>query len=353
MTKVFISHAATDKQIADQLAELLTLGLNIKGDEIFCSSLPGRNIEPGFNFVDYIKGALSEAKVVLLLMTENYLASQFCLAEVGASWISKEAGSTIPLIVPPIGFSRLNATLAITHALNIKDSVALSEMADSIDKKLETRISMAQWEHERDKFLKRVIPLIDAQESPIVISPEEHEKVTQKLAYVEEKNGQLERQLIEAQSQIDELKQLKDKEAVMAFELEHMEEPKQLEKLIEAAGEALNDLPRIVQEAMFYSLQDKELPHPKRGDVDGWEKVNNAIDKKMLLGAEGQAIILNDGHPLVRKQMKPIELLQDFIDGLSSDFCQRYAEQHGYYLSLGDKSFWEKVVSGNSNRYRY
>jgi hypothetical protein len=75
MTKVFISHAATDKQIADQLAELLTLGLNIKGDEIFCSSLPGRNIEPGFNFVDYIKGALSEAKVVLLLMTENYLAS--------------------------------------------------------------------------------------------------------------------------------------------------------------------------------------------------------------------------------------------------------------------------------------
>jgi uncharacterized protein YukE len=327
--------------------------LDISKTEIFCSSLPGRNIRPGFNFVEYIKDSLNDAKVVLLLMTENYLASQFCLAEVGASWISKEPGRTIPLIVPPLDFLRLKATLAITHALNITDSVALSQMADSIDEILNGTTSKAGWEYERDKFLQRIAPIIEAQEPPVVIPPEEHEKAKQKLVYVDEKNGELERRLSEAQSQIDELKQLKDREAVEAFVLEHMEEPQQLEKLIEAASEALHELPRIVQEAMFYHLQDKEFPPPRQGDVDRWEKVNDAIDKQMLIGAEGQPIWLNDNHPKIRKVLSPLEELQNFISGVSREYRQSFESTHECFLSLGNSEFWNFVVSGSTKKRWY
>ena len=148
---VFISHAVADKDIAEEFTRLLASGLNITGGAVFCSSLPGRTIPGGFNFVEHIKDALHSSKVVLLLLTENYFASQFCLTEIGACWISK--GNVIPVLVPPVGYEKLKATLSITQAWKINDDDNLNSLADDICKPLKLDVNHAQWGVEKKAFI--------------------------------------------------------------------------------------------------------------------------------------------------------------------------------------------------------
>jgi len=51
---VFISHSSSDSKYAKCLIKLLK-NIGVRGDKIFCSSVPGYKIELGENFLDYIK----------------------------------------------------------------------------------------------------------------------------------------------------------------------------------------------------------------------------------------------------------------------------------------------------------
>src|SRR5438270_6014278 len=53
---IFISHAATDKAIADRVVDLLNtaMGIDVQND-VFCTSLEGLKIPPGKDFKDFVK----------------------------------------------------------------------------------------------------------------------------------------------------------------------------------------------------------------------------------------------------------------------------------------------------------
>lgn len=52
---IFISHAVADKALVDRFVELLQIGSNVNGEDIFCSSLEGMGIPTGKNFIEFIK----------------------------------------------------------------------------------------------------------------------------------------------------------------------------------------------------------------------------------------------------------------------------------------------------------
>ncbi|NCS74765.1 MAG: toll/interleukin-1 receptor domain-containing protein, partial [Deltaproteobacteria bacterium] len=83
---VFISHAAANRELADALVDMLETGIGITDTDVFCSSLEGMGIPSGVNFVDFVRGQISSPRAVVLLLSQDYLASQFCLCELGASW---------------------------------------------------------------------------------------------------------------------------------------------------------------------------------------------------------------------------------------------------------------------------
>ena len=100
--RVFVSHAAPDKALVDEVVDLFQLTINVPTDEIFCSSLEGMDIPPGKSFLDYIKEQIQSPEVVVVRLTPNYLASLLCLAErrdLGAD--SQHA----PILVPPLTYS--------------------------------------------------------------------------------------------------------------------------------------------------------------------------------------------------------------------------------------------------------
>ena len=149
--KIFISHAVADKDLVDAFVDLLQTGANISTTDIFCSSLEGMGIPPGKNFIEFIKDKLQDPKVVIVFLTQNYLESQFCQCELGASWILSTA--IIPIIVEPLSFNDVKAVLTGTQCVQIKDKLKLTEAIIELNKIIGNRkYNSARWEVKRDKF---------------------------------------------------------------------------------------------------------------------------------------------------------------------------------------------------------
>lgn len=105
--KLFISHATADKSLIAVFLRFLKDGLGIYDDDVFCTSLSG-TLKTGYDFIPQIKDQLHGCKKVIFLITENYLKSAFCLAELGATWAIGQ--SIYPIIIPPVKYSDLYQT---------------------------------------------------------------------------------------------------------------------------------------------------------------------------------------------------------------------------------------------------
>ena len=104
--KAFISHASKDKALVDKIYKYLVDDLRIEKKRIYCTSQ--NSIPAGDDFISNIKENLSNAGVVLFIITENYMKSIFCIMEMGASWAFKD--NIIPIIVPPLDYKVLEVT---------------------------------------------------------------------------------------------------------------------------------------------------------------------------------------------------------------------------------------------------
>ena len=82
--KIFLSHAHADIALVERFVDFLKLGLDISRQDIYCSSLG--TVPTGQNFIENIQQNVSGCKLVILLITESFLQSKFCLCEVGAAW---------------------------------------------------------------------------------------------------------------------------------------------------------------------------------------------------------------------------------------------------------------------------
>ena len=107
MPKIFLSHASEDKDLVQELVEFMVMGMKVSQDDIYCTSLKG-TIKTGKKFIEDIKENLTENEIVIFLITENYLKSKFCLAELGAAWILNQ--NIYPVIVNPVKINDLNDT---------------------------------------------------------------------------------------------------------------------------------------------------------------------------------------------------------------------------------------------------
>ncbi len=341
--EIFISHAVADKDIAAELVRLLASGLNITGEKVFCSSLPGRSIPGGFNFVNHIKNALSEAKVVLLLITENYFNSQFCLAEIGACWISKDC--VVPIIVPPVGYEKLKATLSLQQAWRIDNDDDLNSLADDICKPLKLEVKYAQWGVEKGVFLRNVDTLIKEQDFSEFILPDEYEKRKKELEYCTDELQKLQDQLKEKDQTIEEIKKLKDKSEIQKFEISQMSEWEEFELLCKDVKKALANIPSIVSKALFYEKKGKTLP-TRWTNYQIEDEIERASDSNMLICVEDEPVWTNHEHPKVSDAKDLLDELEEFMSENSDKLRPIIEDKYQISYDLADKDFWSKFLGG-------
>ena len=161
MPRIFVSHAAKDAELVENFVDLLQLGVNVHPDHVFCSSLPGMNIPTGVAFVQHIRSQIAAPEVVLLLISPEFLKSQFCNNEVGASWALSLP--IYPLLVPPVGYADVRGVIDGVQVSKLNDKEKLNDLRDDLTEKLSlTPFRTSHWERKRDKFLGGLAHVDDA-----------------------------------------------------------------------------------------------------------------------------------------------------------------------------------------------
>jgi len=347
--QIFISHAHGDKDLAKSIANLLSTGLNITRKDIFCTSLKGSDIPGGEDFLTYIHTELKQAKVIILLLTENYFASQFCIAESGASWVLKEVDKckVIPIVVPPISRSKLKATLAVSQCRNISDSSEWDDTKDELEDYTGADTATAQWSEEKEVFLNNLDELIKALPSPKIIDPIEHKKLLESVDYLRAQKSTHEEELKEKDSLIQQLSKAKNSEEVRQIKIDNMTEYEAFTSLGSELKQRLSDLPYIMDSAIFHRQRGEDLPEPIFGysdTEDKWQDIHEAEKKKMLQGEPPLSV--NDEHPKIQKVLAALENLVTHMNEHESTLRPILEEEYECTYDLGDEDFW-----GNATNY--
>lgn len=105
MARAFISYSTKDQELAKCFIDFLQLGMGIQRGDIFCTAFSDA-LPTGENFIEKIRTEIEACSVVISLITEAYLKSSFCIAEMGVAWGMKKC--CFPLLLVP--YERLNTT---------------------------------------------------------------------------------------------------------------------------------------------------------------------------------------------------------------------------------------------------
>lgn len=161
ISKVFISHSSKDKDIVEELIDLLeAIGLN--NSQIFCSSFAGYGIELGENFLDRIKNELDSNVLVLFILSKNFYSSEVCLCEMGATWV--KTNEHLPILIPPLDFKDIKGVIPLTQGFKITDNSSLTLFRDKITRLFDLKtMNTSVWERKRDKLVKRLNEILNSQ----------------------------------------------------------------------------------------------------------------------------------------------------------------------------------------------
>ncbi len=156
--KLFISHASKDKRLATAFVHtFLKEVVGVPIDQIFYTSHSATGIEAGRNFRSEIKQQLESAGLVILLISENFSKSQYCIAEMGGAWAL--GLETIPIHIPPLDQNSSGQLLATLHRIKATDRSGLIKLRGQLRKKLNlegVKLDEVMWIEALDAFIRKV-----------------------------------------------------------------------------------------------------------------------------------------------------------------------------------------------------
>jgi hypothetical protein len=115
MPKVFISHSSKDAELAGALVDLIRSALNLRSEEIRCTSVEGYKLPGGVDTDDTIRDELLAAPVFVGLISDVSFESAYVLFELGARWGARRR--LVPLLAPGVDYSILKGPIGGKSAL--------------------------------------------------------------------------------------------------------------------------------------------------------------------------------------------------------------------------------------------
>ncbi len=150
--RVFVSHSSKDKEIVAGIVDLIEV-MGLRSDQIFCSSLEGRSIAPGEDFMLRLKNEISSNTLVLFILTHNFYESPVSLCEMGAAWVLSKAH--VPILIPPFDFPDVKGVFQTTQGLVVNDAYKLSSLREMIRTlfSITDKSDHIVWEQKRNRFI--------------------------------------------------------------------------------------------------------------------------------------------------------------------------------------------------------
>ncbi len=338
---IFISHSKHNKELADKLVDLLETGVGISSNDIFCSSLEGMGIPSGTNFVDFIKSQISDPKVVIMLLTTSYYKSNFCLCELGASWILSH--KIIPLIITPLEYKDIKDVLTGVQVLKIEDKNDLNQMQNEIIEALNiSGKAFARWEVKRDKFITSTQNFLKSSGENEIIDLAKYDELNKNYNDSKDEIKKLVEELEKKDEIIEKLKMAKDAQQVKKIIEESLDDISKFKNYIDSVTKSFEKLPSIVTEALFYHFKGEMLQRPGFGEDYRREEIKEAIDDDYLNDTEDGIGIVSDD-PRIAKAIKELKRLENFVNKMESniDFTDYYLKKYDHRLNFNSKRFWD------------
>jgi len=114
--KVFISHSAKDAEIASAVVDLLRSALDLKAEEIRCSSVDGYRLRIGAETDSEVRREVLSAQAFIGLISPNAITSAYVMFELGARWGTYK--TLAPLLAPGVAPDVLEAPLSNLNVLS-------------------------------------------------------------------------------------------------------------------------------------------------------------------------------------------------------------------------------------------
>jgi hypothetical protein len=344
---VFISHSEKDKVIVDPFVDLLQTGADLSQKNIFCTSLAGLGIPTGKNFIDFIREKVSSAKLTIMIVSPSYYESVFCMCELGATWVLQQ--EIFPLLIPPLQYDDLKAVLKGIQVGYINDSEALDNLYDILIEKEFVAKNIPRWGKKRDAFIKEIAPLETHKKITGLTSvkSEVFSAINDKYNLILETNQKNEEIIEQPHNQIEELRQCKDKEESSAIMLKYSSENDIFQSLAEKVRETLSLLSSSCIDVLFcYTTGGCYSLPPRFGNEDIHEAIGSDIQERYL-ECEEDYITVNTDHPKIRRAIKALDKLQNFIiERLSenSDLISSFEDENDYPFDFSNREFWRDYL---------
>jgi len=340
---IFISHSSKDKKIADKLVDLIETGIGVSSDNIFCSSLEGMGIPSGKNFINFIKEQITEPKIVILLLTQAYYKSIFCLCELGASWALSH--NIIPIILKPIEYKDVKDVLTGIQVIRIHEKSDLNQMQDDIISILKIKDiakPVARWEIKRDSFIDSITEEMGKMIKEDIITPEKFKKLKNDYQGAVEELKKIDKENTELKTLVDDLKKIKDKEEVEKILYDKLDNIKRFDVLIAECKKCFKVIPNIVYEALYKKYNQEMLRWGRSGYDDFNDSIKKAIDEDFLIDT-GEGIEVNSEDPKISRTIIKLDALQKFVKEMEEDenFQEYYIGKYDHRLNFSSKRFWE------------
>lgn len=152
--KIFISHSSYDKDIVEKFVDhILQLGIGIKPEDIFCTSIEDLGIRNGEDIRKHIHENICNVDYSFLMISKNYKASEICLNEMGAVWAYDN--NVRLYILPDVDFKEIGWLCDTRKADRINTPVPL----DALHKEMIEYFELPDketWSRQRETFISYV-----------------------------------------------------------------------------------------------------------------------------------------------------------------------------------------------------
>ncbi|GAB2553045.1 toll/interleukin-1 receptor domain-containing protein [Gracilibacillus alcaliphilus] len=341
MTKeIFISHASADKPLVDGFVRFIRLGMDIRNEKIYCITYNNGDIPSGDSFTEHIKVNINNAEIIILLITPNFLNSNFCMAELGAAWAMDK--KIIPIIVPPLKFDTLESTpLKARQVIRLED---IDIFADEL-RKSGYEFAISLFNKYGEEFKSQLDTLINKIESPKNVSVKEYESLKNEVILLVEKSQRDRQKIDKLEEYCGKLEIAKDPSDVIEIKKSNMDSWEQLEELVDEAKAALSPLSREVISALFYQIKGGVFRPNIQTDYDVWDGVRRLKhEERLLVDEEEQEVTVNREYPEINEAYNALNQLYMFIEDSSDDIELHQTFKKEYKIPLSFHMNFVKVL---------
>lgn len=307
--EIFISHASADKPLVDGFVNFIRLGMDISNREIYCITYNKGEIPSGDSFTEHIKENINNAKIVILLITPNFLHSNFCMAELGAAWAMGK--KIIPIIVPPLKFDALEDTpLKARQGIRVE---TIDIFADEL-KQVGYDFPISLFNQHGENFKKELKSLIDRVENPVTVSKEDYEACRNEVVSLIQKSEKDRSRIEELEEYCEKLEKAKNSVEVREIRKSNITSWEQLEKLIDEAKDAIRPLPKEVISALYYEIKGEVFRPNRQIDYDIWDNIETLRhEEKIHVDEDSFEVTVNMEYPDIDDAYNALSELYSFI----------------------------------------